>query len=77
MNAKDNKDEKRAKKYLRTLKHTTLEYEPLGNVTPDFLIDNKLAIEVRRINRNHINSEQQVSVENFKIVIIKNIKKEE
>jgi len=40
MNKKENRDEIRAKQYLQTLKYTKLEYEPLGNVTPDFLLDN-------------------------------------
>jgi len=75
MNRKDNKDEIRAKKYLQTLEYKTLEYEPLGNVTPDFLLDNKTAIEVRRLNRNHINGDHLLSIENFEIPLIKNIKK--
>ena len=75
MNRKDNKDEIRAKKYLQTLEHKTLEYEPLGNVTPDFLIDNKIAVEVRRLNRNHIDGDHLLSIENFEIPLIKNIKK--
>lgn len=53
MKRKENSDELRARQYLQTLSHTKLEYEPLGNVTPDFLIDNKIAIEVRRLNRNY------------------------
>ena len=36
---KDNQDEIRVKKYLQTLTYINLEYEPLGNVTPDFVID--------------------------------------
>ena len=53
MKRKENSDEMRAKQYLQTLPHTKLEYEPLGNVTPDFLIDSKIAVEVRRLNRNY------------------------
>lgn len=75
MNATENKDELRAKQYLQTLKHKTLKYEPLGNVTPDFLADNKIAIEVRRLNRNFINSNKKINIENLDIAIIKNIKK--
>ena len=75
MKRKQNKDETRAKKYLQTLKYKKLEYEPLGNVTPDFLLDDKIAIEVRRLNRNHINGEKLISIENFEIHLIKKIKK--
>lgn len=75
MNKQVNKDEVRAKKYLQTLEYKEVVYEPLGNVTPDFLLDNKIAVEVRRLNRNYINSEQSLSVENFEIPLVKNIKK--
>ncbi len=57
MNTKKNKDEIRAKKYLQTLNFTQVEYEPLGNVTPDFLLGKKIAVEVRRLNRNHIDGD--------------------
>ena len=53
MKRKENSDEIRAKQYLQTLPHTKLEYEPLGNVMPDFLIDDTIAVEVRRLNRNY------------------------
>lgn len=53
MKRKENSDEIRARQYLQTLPHTKLEYEPLGNVTPDFLIDDTIAVEVRRLNRNY------------------------
>ncbi|WP_373035023.1 hypothetical protein [Sulfurimonas sp.] len=53
MKRKKNSDEIRAEHYLQTLHHTKLEYEPLGNVTPDFVIDGKIAVEVRRLNRNY------------------------
>jgi len=53
MKRKKNPDEIRAEHYLQTLHHTKIEYEPLGNVTPDFVIDDKIAVEVRRLNRNY------------------------
>lgn len=74
MNTKENKDEIRAKKYLQTLNFTNIEYEPLGNVTPDFLLDKKIAVEVRRINRNHIDENNFISVENVEMALIKKIK---
>ncbi len=63
MKRKENSDELRAKQYLQTLTHTKLEYEPLGNVTPDFLIDNKIAVEVRRLNRNYKTKGHLVSID--------------
>jgi len=65
MNQKPNSDEIRAKQYLQTLQHTKLEYEPLGNVTPDFLMDSKVAIEVRRLNRNYLKDKHLVRVDDF------------
>lgn len=66
---KDNQDEIRVKQYLQTLNYTHLEYEPLGNVTPDFVIDNRIAIEVRRLNRNHMKDEHLVQIESCEIPI--------
>jgi len=31
-----------------------IEFEPDGNVPPDILVDNKIAIEVRRLNQNQV-----------------------
>jgi len=74
MNKKENSDELRAKQYLQTLNYEKLEYEPLGNVTPDFLLDNKIAIEVRRLNKNYISNEKLVHLEDIEVPIIaKNI----
>lgn len=75
MNTKKNKDEYRAKKYLQTLEYSRVEYEPLGNVTPDFSLDKNIAVEVRRLNRNHIDGNNLLSVENLEIPLIKNIKR--
>ncbi|QOY53525.1 hypothetical protein HUE87_10560 [Candidatus Sulfurimonas marisnigri] len=75
MSRQENKDETRAKKYLQTLEYTKLEHEPLGNVTPDFLLDNKIAVEVRRLNRNYIDSDKLIRIENFEIHLIKKVKK--
>ena len=63
MKTKENADEIRARQYLQTLVHTKIEYEPLGNVTPDFLLDNKIAIEVRRLNRNYRTKGHLVSID--------------
>jgi len=75
MNTKENKDEVRAKKYLHSLDFVEVEHEPLGNVTPDFLLDKKVAVEVRRLNRNHIDGDKIINIENLEIPIVKNIKK--
>ncbi len=38
--------------YLKLQGFSNPEYEPDGNVPPDFLIDGRIAIEVRRLNQN-------------------------
>lgn len=32
---------------------TQIDFEPAGNCTPDFLLDDRIAVEVRRLNENH------------------------
>ena len=64
---KENQDEIRVKQYLQTLQYATLEYEPLGNVTPDFVIDNRIAVEARRLNRNSKKDEHLIQVESCEI----------
>lgn len=39
--------------YLKGLGYTDVQYEPDGNVPPDFLVDGCIAVEVRRLNQNH------------------------
>jgi hypothetical protein len=39
--------------YLKYLGYTDIVYEPDGNVSPDFLVNNAIAIEVRRLNQHH------------------------
>jgi len=40
-----------AKNYLESC-YSSVRYEPDGNIPPDFLIDNNIAVEVRRLNQN-------------------------
>ena len=46
--------EKLAKAYLCHLGFDDIVYEPDGNVPPDFLVDGKIAVEVRRLNQNEL-----------------------
>lgn len=38
-------------KYLKQIGFESVSFEPLGNVSPDFLCDRNVAVEVRRLNR--------------------------
>jgi len=49
-----NNDEQIALKCLNNLDYTIIEYEPNGNVPPDFLLDKKIAVEVRRLNQQKL-----------------------
>ena len=44
--------EKSVNAFLARSGHTNVVYEPDGNVPPDFLIDGRVAVEVRRLNQN-------------------------
>jgi len=47
------RSEQLVERYLRAQGFSNIVYEPDGNVTPDFLVDGRIAIEVRRLNQNH------------------------
>jgi len=42
-----------SEEYLRRQGFTTIEFEPDGNIPPDFLCDGRVAVEVRRLNHHH------------------------
>jgi hypothetical protein len=48
-----NADEKLVMSYLNSIGFREIKYEPDGNVPPDFLVENRVAVEVRRLNQNH------------------------
>lgn len=51
-----NAAERIAEKYLQSVGYELVEFEPDGNVTPDFLLNKRVAVEVRRLNQNHENA---------------------
>lgn len=53
-----NKDEEIAETFLKT-RFKTVEFEPDGNIPPDFLVNNRIAVEVTRLNQNLSNSNGQ------------------
>lgn len=48
-----NETERIAEKYLQFVGHEHIKFEPDGNVTPDFLVNRRTAVEVRRLNQNY------------------------
>jgi hypothetical protein len=49
-----NREEKVAKTYLEKLGLGEVLFEPNGNVPPDFLINGRIAVEVRRLNQHYM-----------------------
>lgn len=49
-------------------------YEPDGNVPPDFLIDGRIAVEVRRLNQNHFTGSEAKGLEEVAIPLWNKIK---
>lgn len=47
-----NHSEKLVSEYLTARGFSNIIYEPDGNVPPDFVIDGRIAVEVRRLNEN-------------------------
>ncbi len=56
------KEEEIVSEYLR-LKNRQQIYEPDGKVPPDFLFDNEIAVEVRRLNQNYFQSNKVKGLE--------------
>lgn len=52
-----NASERLAFKYLRSLELGPVEFEPDGNIPPDFVVGGRIAVEVRRLNQNHIQAD--------------------
>ncbi|WP_220793721.1 hypothetical protein, partial [Pseudomonas syringae group genomosp. 3] len=50
--------EELSESFLRSRGFRTVEYEPDGNIPPDFLCDSQVAVEVRRLNHHHISDEE-------------------
>jgi hypothetical protein len=46
--------EKLAQTYLESRGFSSIRYEPDGNIPPDFLLDGRIAIEVRRLNQHDV-----------------------
>ncbi len=46
--------ESHARDYLEHLGLGRVVYQPDGNVPPDFLVDGRIAVEVRRLNENEL-----------------------
>jgi len=57
-------------RHLRATCASSVLYEPDGNVPPDFLVDGRVAVEVRRLNRNEVGSYRPVGLELSRIPFV-------
>jgi len=57
------REESRAEAYLHSLNLGYVVFEPRGNVTPDFLVDGRIAVEVRRLNQSYVHQGELRGIE--------------
>jgi hypothetical protein len=60
--------------YLK-FQFSSVEYEPDGNTPPDFVCDNSIAVEVRRLNQNEFTSGERRGLEETSIPLVRGMKK--
>ncbi|MFT6871017.1 MAG: hypothetical protein ACJAVN_000014 [Roseivirga sp.] len=49
-----NSEESNAEKHFLNQGFQSIDFEPDGNIPPDFVLDKKIAVEVRRLNQNKV-----------------------
>jgi hypothetical protein len=59
--------------YLLSRGFQSIVYEPDGNVAPDFLVDGRIAIEVRRLNQNERDLTVPKGLEQIEIPLIRRL----
>jgi hypothetical protein len=52
-----NASERLALAYLHGLDLGPVEFEPDGNIPPDFVVGGRIAVEVRRLNQQHVHAD--------------------
>jgi hypothetical protein len=68
-------EEKLAREFLRHHGYVDIVYEPDGKVPPDFLIDGRIAVEVRRLNQNYEAGSLRQGLEDVEIRLQQGIEK--
>jgi hypothetical protein len=70
-----NIDEELALRYLTSLGLGEIVYEADGNVPPDFVVDGRVAVEVRRLNYNHVDELGSHGLEEDQLPLFHTLKK--
>lgn len=68
------KEERIAYDYLCSKGYKNIQYEPDGNIPPDFALNNKIGIEVRRLNHNVLNNTKVEGIEQAEIRLKRGLK---
>jgi hypothetical protein len=64
--------EEMAFRYLSSLGPSHIAYEPDGNRPPDFLVDGRIALEVRRLNYHAVNGPDGASgIESIQFALLR------
>lgn len=66
-----NREERITEAYLKSLGLKNIVFEPDGNVPPDFLVDGRIAVEVRRLNQHFFTKEEAQGLEEARIPLFK------
>jgi hypothetical protein len=67
MKGEMDREEKITEAYLKSLGFKDVVFEPEGNRTPDFQIDGKIAVEVRRLNQHFFTKDEVRGLEETRI----------
>jgi hypothetical protein len=62
-----------AKEHLLFRSFSEIVYEPDGNIPPDFLVEGRIACEVRRLNQNDFSAAPHMGLENSEISLTKHL----
>lgn len=65
------REEELAEIYLKSLGFKDVVFEPDGNIPPDFLIDGRIAVEVRRLNQHFFMKDEAQGLEEHMIPLFK------
>lgn len=57
--------------HLTSLGHASVVFEPAGNVPPDFLVDGRIAVEVRRLNQHEDTADGPKGLESARFGMIR------
>lgn len=68
------KEEQIAKTYLEHIGYSFIDYEPDGNVPPDFVINGEIAVEVRRLNQHYMKGGVEQPLEELEYSLLARIR---